>query len=294
MFLGVFPPLFAQNAGSGPVSLGVEIARLERLASGSGRERYDACMLLARLYKLSGNSEEALKACEGALAVSPGDGRAILEQCRLLVSMGEYEKADAALRSLPGSITQPLNAGGRELFTQARYLAAQIAAFRSGNTQPLSALAEDPEFAEYRSGIYYTLWKLTDQASYKTLLSAQFPQSPEAGIASGTVAFAPNPLWLLFPGRDSIVPSAPQPAVPAQSTAPVPSRVLQTGLFSREANANSQAEALRRAGFEPRINPRRVNNNDYWAVTVPGGRDINAEIRKLKDAGFDSFPVANP
>jgi cell division septation protein DedD len=66
---------------------------------------------------------------------------------------------------------------------------------------------------------------------------------------------------------------------------------LQTGLFSREANANAHSEALRKAGFSATISRKQVNGIDHWAVTVPAGQDSKKTIQDLKNAGFDSFPI---
>jgi tetratricopeptide (TPR) repeat protein len=276
---------FAQNA----VSLTGEISRLERLAQSApgSRAKYNAFLALARLHRLSGNSEAALAAYGGALAASPGDGRALLEQGQLFISRGENEKAAAAFRAIPA-------AGDRDLLIRGRYLSALLEAFAS-NIQALSSLAEDNDFSEYRGGIYYTLWKLTGLSAWKNRLSAEFPQSPEAKIAAAAgVESAPTPLWLLFPGRE-----APQVAssTPAVSSAPQPlnesaGSFLQAGLFGREENARALADKLRNSGFEPCVIRRQVNGSDYFAVGISGGRDVNAAISRLKDAGYDAFPVA--
>jgi len=311
-YLSVLFPVFGQNSAQNPsptASLAAEISRLESISSGSGgssqsgaAQRHATYMELARLHQLSGNSEAALKAYEGALALSPGDGNALFEQGRLLISLGEYEKAAVSVSAMLRSSQD------RELLVQGRYLGAMLETFRSGNTQVLVALADDPELYEFKSAIYYTLWKFTDLPSWKNRLITEFPQSPEAKIAAGAADSAITPLWLLFPGRDSLTLSAPTPSQPTASQAapsstslpaasasqPVPSeqmQVLQTGLFSREENAQALAERLKKAGFEILISRRQVNGNEYWAVYVPYGNDMNAAIMKLKDAGFESFPV---
>ena len=290
-FLFIIFPLFSQNQASA-VSLAAEIFRLETIASGSAanspvasrQDRRDAFMALARLHLLSGDRQAALSAYEGALALFPNDGRALLEHGRSLISVGEYERAYAAIRILLSGEPE------RALLIQGRHLSAQLEAFRSGNTQYLAALAIDPDFAEFHSGIYYTLWRLTGLASYQARLAAEFPRSPEAGIASGTVSLAATPLWLLFPGRDSIVlsPPTPIPAAEAPPAAAPAGRFLQAGLFGREANARGFADQLRRAGFEPRIIQRTA---DRWAVGVNSGADVNAMLRRLREAGFEAFPV---
>jgi len=289
-FLFILSPLFCQPS---TVSLASEIFRLETLASGapgnspapSRQERHDAFLALARLHRLSGNPQAAISAYERALALFPNDGQALLEQGRFLVSVGEYERADAAISALLNGERE------RDLVIRGRHLHAQLHAFHSGNTRYMAALAEDSDFVEFHSGIYYTLWRLTGLASYRNRLIAEFPQSPEAKIATGSVNFAATPLWLLFPGRDSIVlePFVNPPALPA--AAEPPGRLLQAGLFSREANAQSFADQLRRAGFEPRIVRRQTGSDERWVVGVNGGSNENAMIRRLRDAGFEAFPV---
>jgi hypothetical protein len=80
---------------------------------------------------------------------------------------------------------------------------------------------------------------------------------------------------------------------PPAKTAPdiLPVQFLQTGLFSREENAQAHARRLNAAGFSPQIRIRNINGVEHWAVTVPAGTDMNQTIMELKTAGFESFPV---
>lgn len=286
----------------GAVSLNSEITRLERISANSNaapRERFDALLSLTNLFMLSGQREAALRSTEQALAIMPGDGRALLLQSRLLISMGEFERAAVVLNSLF------VQSQDREQITQGRYLSAMLEAFRTGNPQMLTVLANEPALFEYRSAIYFALWKITGQPAWQHRLTTEFPRSPEAKIASGAVTAASTPLWLLFPGRNSIQLASPPATAPAASPAATPALpqtaapqspvsqtpVLQTGLFSRESNARAMADNLRRAGFEPQITTRQVNNNTQWAVTVSGGANMTQTIARLREAGFEAFPV---
>ena len=304
LFFFIAVPVFAQQ---GAVSIAAEISRLEKTASGLGAQaaRRNAYSDLIKLYQLSGNSEAAIKTCEGALSSFPGEGRFLLEHGRLLFSLGEYDKAASIFNTLK-------NNSNREFAKQGRLLSAKLEAFRS-SPEALTVLSGDPEFLEQRSDIYFTLWKLTSAAVWKNKLTAEFPQSPEAKMASGGINLNPSPLWLLFPGRENVVtagtpsaapqtviPPVPPSAVTPQSaatpqTAPAQNsageRYLQTGLFGREENAKAFAERLRKAGFAAQLNKRVVNDNDFWAVLVPGGADMNATMNLLKNAGFESFPL---
>jgi hypothetical protein len=100
-----------------------------------------------------------------------------------------------------------------------------------------------------------------------------------AGSASGSSAGAVVPA--------AATTTAPPPARVAER----PARLLQIGLFGREANAGIMAERLRNAGFSPSIGRRTVNGTGYWAVTVEPGQDMRRTILQLKNAGFESFPV---
>lgn len=301
-----------------PASLAAEISRLERLVSGGSaplssppREQYDAFLTLTRLHCLAGNPEAALACLERALKFFPADGGLLFEQARLLISTGEFEKAAVCAAALLGK------GGDAEYLRQGRLLFAQIEAFRSGNIRPLADLAAEGDFSAARgAGLYYTLWKISGDNAWKVRLAGEFPRSPEARIAAASggaaataagsaAAVVPGaaPLWLLFPGRESIgagavppgaVQTAPQASTPPalSGTAPSPpATALQTGLFAREENAQALARRLGNSGFEPRIVRRTVSGGDYWAVHVSGGSNVNAMIKKLKDAGFDSFPV---
>jgi hypothetical protein len=166
---------------------------------------------------------------------------------------------------------------------------------RSGGTDTaaLLLLLGDPAYGAYRPRIYFSLWKFTGQESWRRKLAEEFPRSPEGRIAAGAgVTAEPSPVWLLFAAARPPQAPAPQEA-PAAPAAPAPRRagetLLQTGLFSREANARVLLEKLRGAGFSA-LTERRAGGN-FIAVYVRPGPDINKSIRDLKAAGFDSFPV---
>jgi cell division septation protein DedD len=158
----------------------------------------------------------------------------------------------------------------------------------------------------------------------------QSPESRAAGSGnakdSPVVSAVQSPLWQLLPGKAAAAtaasspvaavkpaapaPVSPAPAVSAASASPAPvaptvsapppspapseaasAVVLQTGLFSKEANARAQSEALRKAGFTALISRKLVNGAEHWVVTVPAGLDQRKTAADLKKAGFDSFPV---
>ena len=107
-----------------------------------------------------------------------------------------------------------------------------------------------------------------------------------APTISAPVTSAPAPAAVIS------APPAAASATPSQAVSQAVSAVvLQTGLFSKEANARAQSESLRKAGFTASIFRKLVNGAEYWAVTVPAGQDQRKTTADLKKAGFDSFPV---
>jgi tetratricopeptide (TPR) repeat protein len=283
--------VFAQNS----VSLEAEIQNIERTASMQGVsaiERNDALVRLARLRQLSGDIEGAAINWLEAAAAIPGtvDDDALLACAYCLAAMGEWERAITALEPLLSKSPQ------------ARFLDISIKAIVSGDVSSLAALAANPEYSQIKSQIIYMLWKTSrgsEAENWRRRLIADFPQSPEGRLASGesssAVTVRPSPFWFLMNRQDSISiaaaterPSSPAPA--PQPPAPQPSvsqARLQTGVFSRQANAQAQIDNLRKAGFSPTLEQR----GEMWAVIVPSGADANRTIRELKDAGFDSFPL---
>jgi hypothetical protein len=302
-------PLHSQNAGK-PASLSAELRRLEALAN-AGTARREVLSQLACLQELSGDFEGAAN----SWLANPSDSAAMLRGAACFASLGEWERADAAIRSVllggPGS---------PEAQTQARLLAAQLEALRSGGTTGLSALLGDTAYAAYHPRIYFTLWKITAQDSWRSRLAQEFPRSPEGRIAAGTaagvtVSALPTAMWLLAPvvaqpvaAAPQRIPAAAQPPVAAPQPVPVVSpatvpaaqlfsrygTLLQCGFFSREANAQDLAAKLRTAGFTTLTGTESRPGGDYIAVYVLPGTDINAGIRQLKAAGFESFPISAP
>jgi len=321
--------LCAQNVVPG--QLGAEIQALEqKLApTASPAERHNALVRLAKLRQLSGNIAEAAANWLDAAAADPSDTVAVVSGAYCLAAIGEWEKAAAAIRPLLAAGRAGFAIAVSPVMPQAWFLDACLRAWSGGDASALAALAAHPDFAAMRPLIYYTLWQTlarnpaagaANAESWKSRLLAEFPHSPEArAVNSGSekdslvVSAVQSPLWQLLPGKaagagspsaasarpaapaaSAPVTAAPASAAPTASPpppAPASGVVLQTGLFSREANARAQSEALQQAGFITFISRKLVNGAEHWAVTVPAGPDQRKTIADLKKAGFDSFPV---
>jgi hypothetical protein len=303
--------VFAQTG----VSLEVEIKTIEASASKQGIsavERHDALVRLARLRQLSGDIEGAARNWFEAAGAVPGkvDDDALLSCAYCLAAMGEWDRATTAL--------EPLLLKSQ----RARFLDTVIKAIKTGDLSALGSLADNPEYSGLKVEILFVLWKLTQgdlsERWRQRLINEEFKQTPEGILAAGksSAVIKPSPFWFFASGLDSLpVLVSEKPSVPiaAQTTSVAQAKTvtqttsssqpsapqtavsqtarLQTGLFGREANAQSQVAKLRQAGFSPSIEQRVVNGNEMWVVTVSAGTDQVRTIRELREAGFESFPV---
>jgi len=316
--------------GQGPWQFGTEILNLEQKLANPGIsafERYDSLVRLARLKQLSGNISGAAANWLDAAAINPNDDNALVTGAYCLTAIGEWERAYHAIQPLIVS-TRRGPAVLQAVFLDA-YLktwayanASPLAAIAMDpgfiSLRPMvyytlwQILTRNPNISGAGSA-----------DSWKTRLIAEYPGSPEALIAGSrnpSVSAVQSPMWLLFPGAPvssppaSAIPAVPAPVMPsprpveparpagntaaptvptAPPAAPPPMNVpvLQTGAFSREANAHTQAEAIRKAGFTAIVSRKLVNGAERWTVTVPAGQNSNKTMQDLKKAGFDSFPV---
>ena len=273
--------------GFSQVSLKTEIQNLEKAAGGVSK--HDALVRLARLRQLSGDIEGAAKNWLEAAAAIPGqvDDDALLSCAYCLAAIGEWDRARIAL--------EPLLLKSK----RANFLNISINAINTGNTSGLSVIADSPDYSQLKSEIYFLLWKTskgTQAEDWRKRLIAEYPQSPEGRLASTenpSVTVKPTPFWLFMGGLDSLpVNKSELSSIGQPETVKTSSQVrLQTGLFSRQANAQAQVTSLKQAGFSPSIEQRIVNNSEMWVVTVPAGQDTNRTIAALRSAGFESFPL---
>jgi cell division septation protein DedD len=291
--------------------MAAEIQSIERKLADSKlapAERKRALTNMARIFELSGNIEGAAEAWNEAAKAVPGtlDHQALLRGALCLSAVGEFDRAGAELRPV-------LSSPDRRLLSNARFISAQIESLKTGRTEALISLMANPDFTEYKPGIYYSIWKISGDTAARARLMEEFPQSPEARIArdsaleTAPVSAAPTAMWLLAPGGAGFSIAQPssqgsqgsspqsqrppsQPTVTASSSAGGPV-MFQTGLFSREENAQVLADRLRRAGFSPMVTKKTINGADHWAVGVAPGPDPSRTLILLRDKGFESFPV---
>jgi tetratricopeptide (TPR) repeat protein len=323
-------PVYSQDAGASASPLGTEIWNLERRLETdlTGAERRETWTNLARLQQLSGSVDAAARSWREAALADPEnrDDRSLLESSLCYLALGEFDAASDALRGViaggadSAAFRDAQYIGAQiELFRSGNTTAlyALLSQPEYGGYRPAIYYTFWRLFGDeaYKTQV---LTEFPDSPEARILQSEASPslasETAVNNLAAGTVFAQPRPLWFLYPGRGNVaigrsvpvqppeVPrqyelSSPPPAVArtapgivAQAATAGP-RALQTGLFSREENAQAAAARLSAKGFAAEVGRKTVNGVAYWAVSVAPGEDSNRTIMRLKDAGFESFPV---
>ncbi|GAB1481585.1 hypothetical protein MASR2M78_04000 [Treponema sp.] len=292
-------------------SVAGELDRLSTAVKKStGKQKHGLLIEMARLYELAGNVEAAVSSwTDAAFSESERDDNSLLEAARCLVALGETEKAYADVH------TVLLTGRDARALAYARYLGAQIGIFRGDENaeEILASFIDNPEYADKRPSVLYLLYLASGKEDYRTRLLSEHPLSPEAyalafqAKSSGTpVSLSRSALWLFFPLRGAPVSSAlisqeKQPELMATEGekeqraqgANEKASALQIGLYRGLENAQEMVKRLESKGFKAEVSSRLVDTEKYWVVTVPLAskvRDIDLILR-LKDAGFESFPI---
>ena len=288
-------------------------------------ERHQALVRLARLHQLSGNIESAARRWLEAAAAIPGsvDDDALMSCAICLAAMGEWDRAAAALEPLVSKNQRArfLDFGIKAVKTGDTFSLALIV-----DNPEFSAMKHEILFLLWKI-TQRTENREQSERWRRQLVSEfpQSPEGRLANNRE-QIAVMPSPFWFFVNGLDSLPLLASEPRVgsreqgaaavqaasagqqstvvqsvqPASvSAAQQPSAVqsssgqaasvgrLQTGVFSRESNAQAQINALRRAGFSPSVERR----GEMWAVVVPAGEDSSRTASDLRTAGFESFFV---
>ena len=295
--------------------------------------RAKLCETAAGLYLLLGDFTGAAAFYRRSSAQSPtGDPAALLRAARCEIAAGENDRARelaaSVLRSLSGAAGAAPAAGATE--AQA-HLVDAWALFFAGRTEAARSAALAVKAAPSSPGrkeADFLAWVSSTpaaKAAAAARLAKEFPDSPEALMAAGSLPLAPLPHWYLgrnapegpagaagapasvgaagAPASVGAVPvSATQEAAEAASAAS-PSPVagshedsrLQVGYFSVESNARNFAAELSAKGFRAAIDVRKPAPGSVegtrWIVYVEGGADPDALRLRLKDAGYESYPM---
>ncbi len=122
--------------------------------------------------------------------------------------------------------------------------------------------------------------------------SALDKAAPAGKPAAGAAAVKPAAGGAKSAAQTATQPKAPvitetKPATVAPVAAQGGAHVIQIGIFSVEANAKRAADTLTKAGVAASVKPGQTQGKAFWSVTVSGGGDKAALLKKVKGLGFN-------
>jgi len=209
-----------------------------------------------------------------------------------LIALGENARASQRAAALRADASDP------SIRARARLYAAYASAFarESAASAELRAIAADAAYEPDRPVVLFLLHRFYADAAARARLASEFPLSPENRALSGDgVSLAALPHWLFSADRESIVLRPERVDAPSAAAAPDSKSAgpiaLQVGLYRDEKNARALVSRLAAKGFAATATGRKTADATYWAVTVAPGEDHSATLMRLKDAGFESFPL---
>jgi len=246
--------------------------------------------------------------------ISPAAAALLIRAARCDLAAGDFEKAlDISSRLALGTEDGDISAASRLVGAWALALQGSSAEARSAAL----SLAEPSVLPARRREARFILWLCTVDDKSSTaeekdkaagILASEFPGSPEALIASGSVSPPPLAHWylggLLAPAPASPAKSAAATATPpAAKSAVLPAasgaggKRLQVGYFSVEDNAQAMKDDLASKGFSATVEARTRSGGEgkpdenRWIVSVDGGKDMAKTMQSLKDAGYEPYIV---
>lgn len=276
-------------------SLSEALGALDALAPLASAERRAALVReRAALLQAAGRWLEAAEAWE-ELARLPSDRGAqpeLVASALCLLYAGDVEKArfvaeaaglstqDRELRALAALVAARARAAVGE--TEPALKAARELIDGAGPAQRLAALELAASLAEGQ-----------EKAEYERRIRAEF-----GGAGGGSQAFlallgvSADSGWALPEGSQAPIPSggAASPEKTAADAAGGPTH-YQVGAFRDQANAQALIDRLNGMGFGASLRSRGDGKGAVFTVLVPAGSDAGATLLRIKDAGFEAWPL---
>ena len=288
---------------------------------------------LGNLQEQLGLYSQASKSYAQAAGISAGDAKnmqkvsaeqLVLNAVRSSLNSGDWETAKSYLNSAVRSSKNPKILAYVNLYEiWADLCRASNYSETKDSIELLKAYSSMESMIYVRPAVLLTLWYITDENSYADELKKNYPSSPEAGIAKGTVQIASIPFWYFVPRKSSkenltATEKIQQDSKTSQSQQEKKSEISinnklesetknnsdakktyerpktsvtkeQLGFFREEKNARELVDKVRAKNFDAYFyKETRSSGTTYFIVVVD--EDANLSVgKKLKEAGFDCY-----
>ena len=279
-------------------------------------EQLAVCQEFAGLYS---EASESYISCSRLVSDQEKKDSYILKASRCFLSCGDAEKTDELLTSIASTARTGKNAPLLKLYAAWSWI-SKCNTFEETH-EPIVILKSYLKMDSMKSvkkEILFTLWYITLDENYSTILKNEFPESLETSILLGKTDLSPLPFWYfsarkevpLKKDSESKVEVAKQekevenPKPEATKTEPentsakddknAPEKqevfTYQLGFYSSKENAQNLVNRCKEKNISAQIQQvTRPSGNVYFAVIV---KSTDSQIGTIiKNSGFECYPI---
>ena len=278
-------------------------------------EQLAVCQEFAGMYA---EASESYLACSRLVSNQNEKDSYVLKASRCFLSCGDAEKTDELLTTIATTARQGENAPLLKLYAAWSWL-AKCSTFEETH-EPIVILKSYLKMDSMKSvkkEILFTLWYITLENEYASLLQTEFPNSLENLMAEGKADLSPLPFWYFSARKEVSIKSETKIEPTAEKIEEKPDEKLslpetkvetkdepkreeklnqekiytyQLGFFSSKENAQRLVDRVAEKNISAQIKEEvRPSGNTYFAVIV---KSKDSEIGTIiKNNGFECYPV---
>ena len=271
-------------------------------------EQLAICQEFAGLYS---EASESYISCSRLVSEQEKKDSYILKASRCFLSCGDAEKTDELLTSIASTARTGKNAPLLKLYAAWSWI-SKCNTFEETH-EPIVILKSYLKMDSMKSvkkEILFTLWYITLDENYSTILKNEFPESLETSILLGKTDLSPLPFWYFSARKEVPLKKDSESKVEvakqekevekpkSETTKSEPENlsekqevfVYQLGFYSSKENAQNLVNRCKEKNISAQIQQvTRPSGNVYFAVIV---KSTNSEIGTIiKNSGFECYPI---
>ena len=279
-------------------------------------EQLAICQEFAGLYS---EASESYISCSRLVSEQEKKDSYVLKASRCFLSCGDAEKTDELLTSIASTARTGKNAPLLKLYAAWSWI-SKCNTFEETH-EPIVILKSYLKMDSMKSvkkEILFTLWYITLDENYSTILKNEFPESLETSILLGKTDLSPLPFWYFSARKEVPLKKDSESKVEvakqekevekpkSETTKSKPENlstkedknlsekqevfVYQLGFYSSKENAQNLVNRCKEKNISAQIQQvTRPSGNVYFAVIV---KSTNSEIGTIiKNSGFECYPI---
>ena len=279
-------------------------------------EQLAVCQEFAGLYS---EASESYISCSRLVSDQETKDSYVLKASRCFLSCGDAEKTDELLTSIASTARTGKNAPLLKLYAAWSWI-SKCNTFEETH-EPIVILKSYLKMDSMKSvkkEILFTLWYITLDENYSTILKNEFPESLETSILLGKTDLSPLPFWYFSARKEVPLKKSSETKIEVakqekevenpkpEATKPEPENTsakddknatekqelftYQLGFYSSKENAQNLVNRCKEKNISAQIQQvTRPSGNVYFAVIV---KSTDSQIGTIiKNSGFECYPI---